>query len=213
MSGKTNKLISQEGKKDYGEEAAEDTKEISQGDDKFDGGDDEFEEARAEEITFDRACAEEIAARARSQKARSMSGYKTGTSNNTEEEEEEKNVEGNRKQPVTNPIGGSLSWEKESAARARSERAGNLSEYATGLANEPEEEEEEEYAAGNCKQPARNPIGLNQGWENENEPMSSPCTLGIHGGAAGIFTKQATMLPEEGNKKMQEQKQEHYTGC
>ena len=65
MSGKTNKLISHEGKRDYGEEAAEDTKEISQGDDEFDGADDEFEKARAEEIAVDRARAEEIAARAR----------------------------------------------------------------------------------------------------------------------------------------------------
>ena len=44
MSGKTNKLISQEGKKDYGEESAEDTKETSQGDDEFDGGGDKLEE-------------------------------------------------------------------------------------------------------------------------------------------------------------------------
>ena len=47
MSEKTNKLISQEGKKDYGEEAAENTKETLQGDDEFDGGDEEFEEACA----------------------------------------------------------------------------------------------------------------------------------------------------------------------
>ena len=39
MSVKTNKLIIQEGKKDYVEEAAEETKETSQGDDEFDGGD------------------------------------------------------------------------------------------------------------------------------------------------------------------------------
>ena len=32
---KTNKLIIQEGKKDYGEEAAEETKETIQGDDEF----------------------------------------------------------------------------------------------------------------------------------------------------------------------------------
>ena len=40
---KTNKLIIQEGKRDYGEEAAKETKETSQGDDEFDGGDEEFE--------------------------------------------------------------------------------------------------------------------------------------------------------------------------
>ena len=79
-----------------------------------------------------------------------MSGYATETSNDAKEEkEEEENLEGNRKQPATNPIRGSCSKEKENMARARSERAGNLSGSATGLANKPEEEEEEEYAAGN----------------------------------------------------------------
>ena len=106
MSGKTNKLIIQEGKKDYGEEAAEETKKISQGDDEFDGGDDEFEEACAEEIAFDRARAEESTARECSQKARSMAGYANRTANNPKEEEEEENPEGNCKQPATNPIGG-----------------------------------------------------------------------------------------------------------
>ena len=42
MSGKTNKLISQEGKKDYSEEAAGETKETSQGDDEFDRREKEF---------------------------------------------------------------------------------------------------------------------------------------------------------------------------
>ena len=64
MSGEINKLISQEGKKDYSEEVAEETKEISQGDDKFDRGNNEFEEACAEEIVFDMARVEESAARA-----------------------------------------------------------------------------------------------------------------------------------------------------
>ena len=36
-----------------------------------------------------------------------MAGYATGTANNPKEEEEEKTLEGNRKQPATNPIGGS----------------------------------------------------------------------------------------------------------
>ena len=65
MIAKMNKLIIQEGKKDYGEEAVEDTKETSQGDNEFNGGDKEFKEACAEEIAFDRAHAEERAARAR----------------------------------------------------------------------------------------------------------------------------------------------------
>ena len=86
MSAKTNKLIIQEGKEDYGKEATEETKETIQGDEKFDGKDEEFEAACAEEIAFDRARAEESAARARSHKARSMAGYKTGTENDPEEE-------------------------------------------------------------------------------------------------------------------------------
>ena len=99
MSGKTNKFISQEGKKDYSEEAAKETKEISQVDDEFDGGDKKSEEARAEEIAFSRARVEESVTRARSQRARSMAGYVTGTANDPEEEKEEENLEGNRKQP------------------------------------------------------------------------------------------------------------------
>ena len=39
MSAKMNKLISQEGKKDYGTELAEETRETSQGDDELVGGD------------------------------------------------------------------------------------------------------------------------------------------------------------------------------
>ena len=128
------------------------------------------------------------------QKARRMAGYATGTATDPKEEEEEDNLEGNHKQPATNSIGGSCGWEKESAARTCSERAGNLAGYATGLANEPEEEKEEEYAAGNPKQPARKPVGGYQGWENENEPTSAPSTLGIHGGAEVRFTKQETTL-------------------
>ena len=78
-------LINQEGKRDYVEEAAEETKKISQGDDEFDGADDEFEEERAEEIAFDRELAEESVARARSKRARNMDGYATGTANDPEE--------------------------------------------------------------------------------------------------------------------------------
>ena len=39
----------------YGEEVSEETKETSHGDDRFDRGHNEFEEARAEEIAFNRA--------------------------------------------------------------------------------------------------------------------------------------------------------------
>ena len=38
MSAETNKITIQKGKKDYGEEAADNTKETLQGDDEFDGG-------------------------------------------------------------------------------------------------------------------------------------------------------------------------------
>ena len=37
--------------------------------------------------------------------------------------------------------------------------------------------------------------------ENENELTLGPGMLGIHGGRAGRFTKQATTLTEEGNKQ------------
>ena len=63
-------------------------------------------------------------------------------------------------------------------------RAGNLDGYATGMANKTDEYEEEENAAGNCKQLARNPVGVSRGWGNENALTLAPCTLGIPGGAA-----------------------------
>ena len=88
MSGKGDKLISQESRKDYGEEAAEVTKALSQGDEEFDGVDDEFEEACAEDNVFDAARAEESATTARSQRAGNMAGYATGTANDPKEEEE-----------------------------------------------------------------------------------------------------------------------------
>ena len=79
-------------------------------------------------------------------------------------------------------------------------KRGNLAGYAMGPSNKPEEEEEEEYAVEIRKQPARNSVGVNQGWENENELTTAPSTLGIHRGRAGRFTKQVTTLPEEVNK-------------
>ena len=47
--------MNQENRKDYGEEAVEVTTEILQGDNEFDGADDKFEEARAEENAFESA--------------------------------------------------------------------------------------------------------------------------------------------------------------
>ena len=64
MSGKTNKLISHEDKKEYSKEAAEETKESSHGDNKFYRWDEEFKEARTKEIAFNKAHVEESAARA-----------------------------------------------------------------------------------------------------------------------------------------------------
>ena len=112
MSGKGKKLISQEIRKDDGKEAAEGTKALSQGNDEFNEMEDKFEEARAEENTFNTARAEESAARARSQRVGDMSGYATGTPNNPKEEEEEVNAEGNIKQPARNPFEGSHGWAK-----------------------------------------------------------------------------------------------------
>ena len=47
---------------------------------------------------------------------------------------------------------------EESAARARSQRAGNLAVHAAGTANERKEDEAEENTVRNCMQPARNPV-------------------------------------------------------
>ena len=66
----------------------------------------------AGDIAFNRVRTEESAARSRSQKARSMVRYKTGTENDPKEEEEEENLEGNRKQPATKPIRISCGWGK-----------------------------------------------------------------------------------------------------
>ena len=89
MIRKAKKLIIQERRKDYGEEAVEGTKALSQGDDEFNGADDEFKEARAEENAFHAARAEDSAERSRSQRAGNMDGYEMGTAKNPKEEEEE----------------------------------------------------------------------------------------------------------------------------
>ena len=47
MIGKTNKLISQQSRKDYAKEAVEETKVFSQSDNEFDGVDEKFEGACA----------------------------------------------------------------------------------------------------------------------------------------------------------------------
>ena len=85
MSGKRNKLISQEIRKDYGKEAAEGTKALSKGNDEFNEMEDKFEEARAEENAFNTARADKSTARAHLQRAGDMAGYATGTANKPEE--------------------------------------------------------------------------------------------------------------------------------
>ena len=99
MSGKTNKLVNQEGRERYGGEAAEGATSISQGGKEFVGSDDEFEAARTEENTPNEARAEESAARARSQRAGNLARHATGTANERDEDEAEGNTAGNRRQP------------------------------------------------------------------------------------------------------------------
>ena len=53
---------------------------------------------------------------------------------------------------------------EESAARACSQRLVNLDMYAMGKANKRKEDKTEDNAAGNRKQPARNPVGGGRGW-------------------------------------------------
>ena len=110
-----------------------------QDDDEFDGADDKFKEASAEENAFDGARAEESAERARSHRAGNLAGYAVGTANEPKEDKEEENASGNCKKPARNPVGGSHGWEEESAARAHLQMAGNLAIYATGTENDPED--------------------------------------------------------------------------
>ena len=88
------------------------------------------------------------------------------TENDPEEGEEEENLAGNCKQPARKPAGESHGWAKESVARSCSKMVGNLSRYATRVSNDPEEDEEEENAAGNHKQLERNPVRGSYGWGN-----------------------------------------------
>ena len=90
-----NRLVTQERRESYGDEAAEGATAILQGDNEFDGVYNEFEAARAEENAFDAARSEESTARARSQRAGKMYGHTTGTANKREEDEEEGNAAGN----------------------------------------------------------------------------------------------------------------------
>ena len=61
---------------------------LSQGSEEFDGVDDEFEEACAEEKVFGAARAEEIVSRASLKRAGNMENYVTGTANKPNKEGE-----------------------------------------------------------------------------------------------------------------------------
>ena len=104
MSGKTKKLVNQEGRERYGNESVEGATSISQGSKEFVGADDEFEAAREEEKTLNAAHTEESAARARSQRAGNLAGHVPGTENGRDEEKVEGDTAGNRRQPEKNPV-------------------------------------------------------------------------------------------------------------
>ena len=89
MSGKTNKMVNQEGRESYGEKSVEGDIAISQGGGEFVGTDDKFEAACAEENAFDAARAEESTTRARSQRAHNLARHATGTENELREDEEQ----------------------------------------------------------------------------------------------------------------------------
>ena len=81
--------MNQESRDRYGDESTEGATEISQGEDKLDGADEIFEEAHTDENMFDVACAEEIVARANSQRVRNLYRHVTETNNERNEDEEE----------------------------------------------------------------------------------------------------------------------------
>ena len=92
---------------------------------------------------------------------------------------------------------------EESAARSISQKAGNLTNHATGAVAEHEEDKTEEDAARNRSHPERNRVEQamgevdnifwgGNGWGNDIAPPSAPHTLGIPGGAGATMTQQAT---------------------
>ena len=101
----------------------------------------------------------------------------------------------------------------ESATRARSQRAVNLSGHATGTANECEDDKAEENTARNRTRPLGNPVEQVTGevetifrggniWGNKRAPPPTPRKLGIPGVASVIITQQATTFPVGGNAPM-----------
>ena len=149
MGGKTNRLVNQEGRESYGDEADECATAIFQGNKEFVGAEEEFEAARTEES----------AARACSQRAGNLAGNTTGTAKEREEDKSEDNEARNRTHPTRNPV-----------------------EQATG-------EVDTIFGEGNR-------------WDNESAPLSPPHTMGIHGGADVMITQHATPFPVGGNATM-----------
>ena len=81
MSRKTNRLINQESREDYGDEAAAGVTVLLQGDKEFDKADDKFEEARAEDNSFNAERKGEITARTCSHRADNLAGHAKGKKN------------------------------------------------------------------------------------------------------------------------------------
>ena len=104
MSGKTQKLVKQEGRESYGNEAEEGATEISQGSEEFVGADGEFEAACAEENSFNAARKEESAARSRSQRVGNLARHATGTAKKRDEDKAEGNTVGNCTQLEKNHV-------------------------------------------------------------------------------------------------------------
>ena len=88
---------------------------ISQGDEEFNGADDEFEAARAEDNAFNAERVEDSAERARSQRVGNLDGHVTGTTNERKEDKSEGNAAGNCTQLARNPVGGGHGWVNKSA--------------------------------------------------------------------------------------------------
>ena len=81
MSGNKNWLVKQESRESYGDEAVEGATAISQGNGEFDKADDKFEEARAEDNSFNAERKGEITARTCSHRADNLAGHAKGKKN------------------------------------------------------------------------------------------------------------------------------------
>ena len=89
---------------------------------------------------------------------------------------------------------------EESVARARSQRAGNLTKHASGTVDEREGEEIEDNAEGKCSHPSRYCVEQATGevdtifrggdvWGNNSVLLSALHTLGVLGGDGVMMTQ------------------------